>query len=42
MGTVLGYPLTGLILDRVSWQSVFYIEGTMALVRTAPGLLNLL
>jgi len=32
VGTVLGYPLTGLIVDRVSWRAVFYIEGTMALV----------
>lgn len=32
MGTVLAMPLSGVLADRVGWQSVFYVTGSLALV----------
>ena len=32
MGTIVGLTLSGLIVDSLGWEAVFYIEGPVALI----------
>ena len=32
IGTVVGLPLTGLLIDTLGWESVFYVQGCIPFV----------
>ena len=32
MGTTIGLPLTGFLIDQLGWETMFYIEGPLVII----------